>query len=118
MVEGPYGGFDHLIGGPCQVWIAGGIGITPILSWVNALHKERAPDVDLFYAVASEDQALYVDELAEASAREPGLRLHLSVDKRDGFLTVEKIVATISHDLATCDVSQPPKPPRYFGAGH
>ncbi len=101
-VEGPYGGFDQRIGGPRQVWIAGGIGITPFLSWANALDPETAPQVELFYAVADTDHALYVDELTDAVHRVPSLRLHVSVDDRDGFLSIERIARTTPHDLQEC----------------
>ncbi|MCW3026713.1 MAG: Membrane flavodoxin oxidoreductase, partial [Solirubrobacterales bacterium] len=32
-IAGPFGGFDYRRGGHDQVWIAGGIGITPFISW-------------------------------------------------------------------------------------
>lgn len=34
-LKGPYGMFDHTLGGPRQIWIAGGIGIAPLLGWLT-----------------------------------------------------------------------------------
>ncbi len=34
---GPFGGFDYRPGGQHQIWIAGGVGITPFMSWIRAL---------------------------------------------------------------------------------
>ena len=50
-VEGPYGEFDFNDGCDRQVWIAGGIGITPFLSRLAYLaqHPERKP-IDFWYS--------------------------------------------------------------------
>ncbi|HEX6521388.1 MAG TPA: ferric reductase-like transmembrane domain-containing protein [Streptosporangiaceae bacterium] len=34
-LHGPYGMFDHTLGGPRQTWIVGGIGIAPFLGWLS-----------------------------------------------------------------------------------
>ena len=36
---GPFGGFDYRGGGQHQIWIAGGIGITPFMSWIRRWMK-------------------------------------------------------------------------------
>jgi predicted ferric reductase len=38
-VEGPYGRFDIARQDSCaqQIWIAGGIGVTPFLAWLDSL---------------------------------------------------------------------------------
>ena len=33
LIEGPYGNFDHKLGKEKQIWIAGGVGIAPFVSW-------------------------------------------------------------------------------------
>lgn len=44
QIEGPYGCFDgqagHATQAPTQVWVAGGVGITPFMAWLDA----RQPD--------------------------------------------------------------------------
>ena len=50
VIGGPFGRFSHGKGGDHQVWIAGGVGIGPFLSWLRALDDEPGPGrVDFFY---------------------------------------------------------------------
>src|SRR5437016_305753 len=60
-----FGMFDDRRGGHRQVWIAGGIGITPFRSWIRAFPTEqpREFDIDLYYTVQNEDEALFLDEI-------------------------------------------------------
>jgi predicted ferric reductase len=101
-VEGGFGGFSHLtVPGSRQVWIAGGIGITPFLSMARSLDPERF-DVDLYYCTAHLDETYFADELA-ALAPERGFRLHLVPEDSDGFLTAERLRAELP-DLADREV--------------
>lgn len=76
-VEGPYGCFDFRRGGRRQAWVAGGIGITPFLAWLEA-RQRGLPDseIDLYYCVRNASQAAGIEELATACARSK-VRLHL-----------------------------------------
>ena len=52
VVGGPHGRFNHAKGAPDQVWIAGGVGIAPFLSWMRALDEHPPPGrVDLLLRV-------------------------------------------------------------------
>ena len=48
VVSGPYGTFDRLRGTDRQVWIAGGVGVAPFLSWLRSLDGELMESVDFF----------------------------------------------------------------------
>jgi predicted ferric reductase len=85
-ITGPYGMFDFTLGGDRQVWIAGGIGVVPFLSWLEALTPENRYDIDLFYTVPSIADALYLPELLAASERLPGLRIHPVFSRTQGHL--------------------------------
>ncbi|MHA3905117.1 ferredoxin reductase family protein [Castellaniella sp. WN] len=78
-VEGPYGRFDHRRGGPRQTWIAGGIGITPFLAWLESLqdHPERAPRADLHYCIRNAAHDPFVERLQTLCAALPGVTLHV-----------------------------------------
>src|ERR687897_215221 len=53
VVEGPYGSFSHDgAGGAWQIWLAGGIGVTPFLSMARSLDTEGGPAIDFYYSVA------------------------------------------------------------------
>lgn len=99
-IEGPYGCFDFDNGQPRQIWIGGGIGITPFIAGMKHLARERhahpdqsAPAIDLFHTTADFDQAA-IDRL-EADAATAHIRLHVLVDARDGLLTGERIRAAV-----------------------
>ena len=87
---GPFGGFDYTRGGNDQIWIAGGIGITPVMSWIRSLDGSFDRNVDFYYSVAHESDALYLGEIQAAAAAHPTLHVHEVNAERDGFLTAEK----------------------------
>ena len=67
LLEGPFGRFTfNSIGNPKQLWIAGGIGITPFLGMIRQLEKERVPagtNVILYYVVNKPNEAVFLEEL-------------------------------------------------------
>jgi predicted ferric reductase len=80
-IEGPYGCFDFHRGGRRQAWVAGGIGVTPFLAWLEARQlraagAESAAEVDLYYCVRNVGQAAGLAELSLACARSK-VRLHV-----------------------------------------
>lgn len=90
-IEGAYGMFSYKTAGPRQVWIAGGIGLTPFLSWVRDFDGGLDKQVDLFLTVRTPEEALFVDELEQAQSENAAFRLHLHYSNRDGRLSVAKI---------------------------
>jgi predicted ferric reductase len=70
---GPFGGFDYRPGGRRQVWIAGGVGITPFMSWIRSLEQDFDREVSFFYSIARETDALYLEEIDAAAAAMTGL---------------------------------------------
>ncbi len=86
-VAGPFGGFDFSRGGQDQIWIAGGIGVTPFLSWIRSLDDAFDRSVDFFYSVAHKADALSLDEFDTAAAAHPTFRVHFVETDQDGFLT-------------------------------
>lgn len=92
-VAGPFGGFDYKRGGKEQIWIAGGIGITPFMSWIRSFDDSFDRDVAFFYSVAHESDAVYLDEIELAGQEHPTFVPHVVVADRDGFLTAEKAAA-------------------------
>jgi predicted ferric reductase len=99
-VDGCYGRFNYKTGGAQQIWIAGGIGITPFLSWVRDFDGEPRPEIDFFYTVRAEAEALFWDEMQAAAQKYLRFRAHLTVSSRDGSLSTHKIVAVTRGKLA------------------
>lgn len=67
-VEGPYGRFRPLPSQPCvTVWVAGGVGITPFLSALDAASVVGIVPY-LLYAVRTADDAVAIDQLRALDA--------------------------------------------------
>jgi predicted ferric reductase len=93
-VVGPFGGFDYRRGGHEQIWIAGGIGITPFMSWIRDLDGSFDRDVDFYYSLAHDTDAIYLDEVEAAATRHPTLRAHVVYSDKDGMLTPAKAMGS------------------------
>ncbi len=104
IVGQAFGMFDYRKGRCEQVWIAGGIGITPFLSWIRALPETFPFDIDLYYSVQMPEEALFREEIEAASRKHPGFRLHLGYSRFQGKLSVEDIERTCSGIIVEKDV--------------
>jgi predicted ferric reductase len=93
VIRGPFGRFTHQKGTPRQLWIAGGIGVTPFLSWMRAIDEQppRGP-VDLFYTAAGPDVP-YADEMQAIAADCDLIRTHI-LDSRHERLTAGQVLAS------------------------
>lgn len=94
-IEGPYGCFTLDDDRPHQIWIGGGIGITPFIARMKERQRkvagnERLPrTVDLFHTTADIDEEAFAKLTADAKSA--NVQLHILVDTRDGFLTGKRI---------------------------
>ncbi|WP_160141111.1 MULTISPECIES: hypothetical protein [Cryobacterium] len=76
VINSPHGHFDYRRGTERQVWIAGGIGVAPILSWLRDATPGTLPTrVDLYFS--SRGPAPYGAEIRELAARHDSIHLHL-----------------------------------------
>jgi predicted ferric reductase len=95
-IEGPYGCFTFEDEAKQQIWIGGGIGITPFVARMKQLaaHKDpTAQSIYLFHPTAEFDEAAMSKLRADAQAA--GVHLRISVDARDGLLNAEAIRSTV-----------------------
>ncbi|MGH3102681.1 MAG: ferredoxin reductase family protein [Gaiellaceae bacterium] len=98
VVEGPYGSFSHAdVPGRRQIWIAGGIGVTPFLSMARGLGDDERPDVDFYYCVERAEEAHFLEELRSL------VPVTLVARDVDGFLTAERL-AVAHPDLSHAEV--------------
>jgi predicted ferric reductase len=101
-IEGPYGGFDFAGAKRRQIWIGGGIGITPFIARLGVLATH--PDgrvIDLFHTSADTDDGAFARLRAAASAAQ--VRLHLMVDAVDGRLSAQRLRSMVP-DWRSADV--------------
>jgi predicted ferric reductase len=96
VIGGPHGRFNHRKGTDRQVWIAGGVGIAPFLSWLRGLDGDLSYRVDFFYTADGEPP--FADEIRTIAERHESLRLHLIDTNVDGRLTVEHVLAVVDGD--------------------
>lgn len=94
QVEGPYGRFDFRRGGPRQIWLAGGIGVTPFLAWAESLEATERRDIHLVLCVRRPEDAVGLETLRAAAARVPRFSFEVAATARDGRLTAERLVAS------------------------
>lgn len=68
QVRGPYGRFDTTTAGKRQIWLAGGIGLTPFLSKIRAMEMGDDREIHLVYAAREAQDAIFLDELQDRAA--------------------------------------------------
>ncbi|HJV97670.1 MAG TPA: hypothetical protein VJ617_01020 [Arthrobacter sp.] len=96
VVSGPYGRFDRRTGTARQVWIAGGVGITPFLSWLRALDGELTETVDFF--VTSAGPSPFGEEIKRIAKAHPRLTVHLIDTRTEGRLTPQRVLDEVNAD--------------------
>ncbi|WP_299350846.1 ferredoxin reductase family protein [uncultured Shimia sp.] len=67
-VRGPYGRFDAAHAGHKQIWLAGGIGLTPFLSKMRAMQPDDPRQIHLVYAAREMEEAIFLEELKDRAA--------------------------------------------------
>ena len=94
-IEGPYGRFNPLRDSRKQVWIAGGIGITPFLSVLRTMAPGHGKTIRLYYCVRQSREALFLDELQARAAELGGITIKLFDSESGGRIDA----AAIEKDL-------------------
>ena len=93
VIEGPFGRSSYrYYGTKEQIWIAGGIGITPFLGMARSLKHDDGYKVDLYYSALSVEDAAFHDELSRISTTNPNFRFIPWYGKEKGYLSAESII--------------------------
>jgi predicted ferric reductase len=95
-VEGPYGRFDmaRQDSNAQQIWIAGGIGVTPFLAWLDALQRTSSPvSADLHYCTRDRANDPFVARLEASCAALPGIHLHIHGAQQGETLSTTDVAA-------------------------
>ncbi len=92
---GPYGTFGRDFMPKCkkEIWIAGGIGITPFLSMLNSLTVKNDPEKEIyfFYAFNSEQEGYYNDEINRNIQKLSNVKYFKSFSNFDGRVDVKLV---------------------------
>mgnify|MGYP001590492644 CR=1 FL=1 len=105
-IEGPFGVFSYLkTKSKRQIWIAGGIGITPFLSMARhvATGKSNDYEINLYYSVKNEGEAAFIEELEEISRLKSNFKLHHHFSDKDGHISAGLIVRS-SNEVSEAEI--------------
>jgi predicted ferric reductase len=97
-IEGPYGCFTFDDDRPTQVWIGGGVGITPFVARMKFLAENKTTvrqTIFLFHSTAQADDGALTKLTSDAKAA--GVHLHIFVDTRGDRLSGGKIRETVEN---------------------
>ena len=94
-IEGPYGRFQLKLHNPKsrQIWIAGGIGVTPFLAWLESLqaYPANAPKAELHYCTRNRDDDPFVERLQSLCVALPAIRLQVHSAQHGELLTADAL---------------------------
>jgi predicted ferric reductase len=96
VIGGPHGRFSHWRGTDRQIWIAGGVGVAPFLSWLRALDGRLPHRVEFFYT--ADGEAPFAGEIREIAARHESLHAHLIDTGVEGRLAPDRVLAAAGGD--------------------
>ncbi|MEI6580643.1 MAG: ferric reductase-like transmembrane domain-containing protein [bacterium] len=90
-VEGPFGSFfKNRDISKKEIWIGGGVGITPFLSLARSLKNVRN-DIYLFYCLNDTTEAVFLKELTSISVTNSRFHLITWYAKEKGWINADKI---------------------------
>jgi predicted ferric reductase len=93
LVEGPYGCFQLAPTAPAarQIWVAGGIGATPFVAWLEALQAAPTRAADLHYCTRDRDADAMVGRLQTLCAALPGIALTIHSARHGDVLSAASL---------------------------
>lgn len=97
-VKGPFGKFGQLAGKNDlnQIWVAGGIGITPFMSLLRAEVVEPTPRViQLHYIFRNQDQAIFLPELQQLAQQLPHVKIFLHETASEGHFKLKNLKSSV-----------------------
>jgi predicted ferric reductase len=97
-IEGPYGRFDTTRGRTRQLWLAGGIGITPFLASLPGVTEDR--EITLVWSVHDAAEAVYLDEAHAACAAHSNVRFMLWTTSELGHIDLASLAIEHPKELS------------------
>lgn len=103
FVEGPFGAFYKSNAKGNQIWVAGGIGITPFVSMAKDFANTHTAEqkVTLFYSISDKTENQYIDFLSVVQKNNPNFKLIPFYSKEYGRISATEIVKLQSLDPKT-----------------
>ena len=110
VVHGPFGRFKRRTDSAGEIWIAGGVGISPFLAWLDDPHANGLERVQLFYFYTPGRGFPEPDALAKLAAeRKVALHCQSAGPADPAFIrALEACVRRIGADQVDVDICGPP----------
>lgn len=97
-VEGPYGNFKMKDNDAPIILIAGGSGISPIMSMLRTLFERKATQqIQLFFGVRNPEEIIYIDELSDYAKNHANFELIIGFS--DPGLDIEERLSGYIHEV-------------------
>jgi predicted ferric reductase len=95
-LEGPYGCFDFSADGTREIWVAGGIGVTPFLARLDTLIAQGGSKrpVDFWYCTQHQAEGAFPADLASRCER-AGVSLHRMPADCAGLLSADGVARVV-----------------------
>lgn len=104
FLEGPFGVFSYKkVQSKKQIWMAGGIGITPFLGMARQIDFEKDGEykIDLFYSVKDQKETAFAEELKNIADRNKNLKFHLHFSDKFGYITADAVLKKAGNSKET-----------------
>lgn len=98
-IEGGYGRFNYKQTHSPQIWIAGGIGVTPFRSWMRDLNENPQYPIHFFYTTRSRKDTAFWDEFEQTAQAYPNFNAHLHLSGENGRLHPKHLTTIVDGDL-------------------
>ncbi|MBL4812941.1 MAG: ferric reductase-like transmembrane domain-containing protein [Rhodobacteraceae bacterium] len=103
LVRGPYGRFDTMGAGKKQIWLAGGIGLTPFLSKIRAMEPGDPREIHLVYAAREAGEAIFLEELQQRAAELGNVTIVPLFSEEGNFARVDMMKQKLPDPLNSYD---------------
>jgi predicted ferric reductase len=100
-ITGAYGSLTMTKGGAKQLWIAGGIGITPFLSALRS-GARLTQTIDFVYTYRNEQEAIHLDFLKQINQHFPTVTIHFHHSKEKGRLAYHHLPIKKNQEVYLC----------------
>ena len=96
LIEGPFGDFSYIkVQSRRQIWVAGGIGITPFIAMAKHLSENGEFDyaVDLYYSIKNQNEATFANELSAIARNRSNFRFFKHFSDQNGHISAHTIIS-------------------------
>ncbi|MCE5260290.1 MAG: ferric reductase-like transmembrane domain-containing protein [Chloroflexi bacterium] len=99
-IDGPYGFLSFDNGKPKQLWVAGGIGVTPFIAYLREDHPDR--EIDFYYSYRGPEAGVYKELISAYQSKHSAFHVHFIDTSAMPPLSFEGYTLTDDTDVFMC----------------